>query len=330
MGADHVPGVGIIGCGLIGRKRAKAVHPARLVICADVLLDRAESLARTVAGADSTANWEEIIDREDVDIVVVSTTNHMLAEISRVAVERGKHVLVEKPASRNIIELEAVMDAAKQSGRLVRVGFNHRYHPAMRKAREIVDSGSLGEMMFVRGRYGHGGRLGYENEWRADPEISGGGELVDQGVHLIDLARWFLGDFTDVKGSVHTYFWPMAVDDNVFLMLTTEDKRMAFLHASWTEWKNLFALEIYGRNAKLSIEGLGGSYGIEKLTYYRMLPQMGVPETSIWEYPTEDESWSAEFSEFLEDIQLGRSPVPGLHDAHAVLRIVEKVYAENT
>ena len=178
----------------------------------------------------------------------------------------------------------------------------------------------------MRGRYGHGGRLGYEKEWRANPALSGGGELIDQGVHLIDLARWFLGDFSEVQGFAHTYFWQMPVDDNGFMLLKTPQQQVAFLHVSCTEWKNLFSLEIYGRNAKLHVEGLGGSYGVERLAYYRMLPEMGPPETTIWEYPMADTSWQLEFAEFLDDIELGRKPSASLEDAHAALRVVEAIY----
>lgn len=318
-------GVGIVGCGLIGRKRAAALGPARLAACADVVRERAEALARP-AGAAATADWRELVARPDVDVVVVATTNDLLAEITRSAVEHGKHVLVEKPAARNAAELEPVIDAARRAGRLVRVGFNHRYHPALLKAAALFRSGALGPMMFVRGRYGHGGRVGYEKEWRADPAVSGGGELLDQGVHLIDLARLFLGDFPDVAGHAQTCFWNMPVDDNAFLTLRTAGGQTAFLHVSCSEWKNLFSLEIYGRDAKLHIEGLGGSYGVERLAFYRMLPQMGPPETTIWEYPGADASWAAEFAEFLEDIRLGREPSAGLADARAALEIVGKVY----
>jgi len=180
--------------------------------------------------------------------------------------------------------------------------------------------------MYVRGRYGHGGRIGYEKEWRADPKQSGGGELLDQGVHLIDLARWFLGDFVEVEGFAHTYYWQMPVEDNGFLLLKTARQQVAFLHASCTEWKNLFSLEIYGRQAKIDITGLGGSYGVERLTLYRMLPEMGPPETIAWEYPQEDQSWKWEFEEFLEDIRLRREPSANLRDAQAVLRVVQSVY----
>lgn len=323
-----MPGVAIVGCGLIGQKRAKALGDARLVACADVQLERAQALARTYDAAVS-ADWKEVVQRPDVDIVIVATTNNMLAEITQTSVEVGKHVLVEKPAARSAAELEPVIEAAKTANRRVRVGFNHRYHPALRKAREIIDSGVAGELMFVRGRYGHGGRLGYEKEWRANPALSGGGELIDQGVHLIDLSRWFLGDFQSVSGFAHTYYWDMPVDDNGFMTLKTAKQQVAHLHVSCTEWKNLFSLEIYGRDAKLHVEGLGGSYGVERLAFYKMLPQMGPPETTIWEYPGEDKSWQVEFAEFLDDIRLNREPAANLNDAYEALKIVEQIYRDS-
>ncbi len=183
--------------------------------------------------------------------------------------------------------------------------------------------------MFLRARYGHGGRLGYDKEWRAKPEISGGGELIDQGPHLIDLSRWFLGEFHEVQGFAHTYFWNMPVDDNGFLLLRTRNQQVAFLHVSCTEWKNIFSMEIYGRQAKLEISGLGGSYGLEKLTYYKMLPGMGPPETTSWEYPMGDDSWEVEMEEFYEDIRLDRSPAASLEDASAALKIIERIYQES-
>jgi predicted dehydrogenase len=324
-----MPGVAIVGGGLIGQKRAHTLAGARLVACADLDAGRAERLARTTPGAVATDDWRGAIDRPDVEIAVIATTNDALAEVARFAVEAGKHVLVEKPAARTVAEIDTVIAAAQRHGRLVRVGFNHRYHPALRQAYALFRSGALGELMFVRGRYGHGGRVGYQNEWRANPLVSGGGELIDQGVHLIDLSRWFLGDFVHVTGFACTYYWPMPVDDNAFLLLRTASRQTASLHASWTEWKNLFSLEIYGRDAKLHAEGLGGSYGIERLAFYRMLPEMGPPETTIWEYPRGDESWASEFAEFLEDIRLGRTPSASVADARAALVVVEEIYRQS-
>jgi len=319
--------VGIIGCGLAGLKRARALVGARLVACADAAVERAEALARATPGQPEVLpQWRAVVERPDIDLVIVATPHHLLAEITLAAVSAGKHVLVEKPAARRARELDPVLEAVKRAPVLVRVGFNHRYHPALRRAKELSSEGAIGELMYVRGRYGHGGRIGYEKEWRAQPDLSGGGELLDQGVHLIDLSRWYLGDFDSVQGFARTYFWNMPVEDNGFMILQTAARQAAFLHASCTEWKNQFSYEIFGRLGKLEITGLGGSYGTERLAYYRMGPQMGPPETTIWEYPMADDSWGAEFAEFAEDIRLGRQPSAGLGDARSALRVVEQIY----
>lgn len=325
-------GVGVIGCGVIGQKRAKALGEGRLIACSDIDEAKASALAGG-SGAKVFGDWHGLLELPEVDIVIVATLHDSLAEITLAAIEAGKHVLVEKPAARNPAELEPVMAAAmlaaQRRGVKVRVGFNHRYHRAFRQARKLFGAGALGELMFIRARYGHGGRVGYDREWRAKPELSGGGELIDQGPHLIDLSRWFLGEFEHVQGFAHTYYWDMPVDDNGFMLLKTATRQVAFLHASCTEWRNLFSMEIYGRDAKLEISGLGGSYGLERLTYYRMLPEMGPPETTTWEYPMADDSWAVEIAEFYDDIRLNRAPSAGLKDAYAALKVVEKIYKES-
>jgi predicted dehydrogenase len=318
----------IVGCGLIGRKRAASLPPGCVAVCCDIDGPRAAQRAADTRGAAASTDWEATVRRDDIDAVVIATTHDQLAPIALEAAAAGKHVLIEKPGARCAGELDAVAEAARRTGALVRIGFNHRYHRAFRQAREIFESGALGEMMFIRGRYGHGGRRGYEGEWRAAPALSGGGELIDQGAHLIDLSRWFLGNFPSVRGRARTYFWDMPVEDNGFLLLETAGGQVAFLHASWTEWKNLFSFEIAGRVGKLEISGLGGSYGTERLTWYKMSAEMGPPETLAWEYPMTDDSWHAENAAFLEDIRLGRQPDPGIADAQAMLRIIETVYRE--
>jgi predicted dehydrogenase len=316
----------IVGCGLIGGKRAAAAAAAahEIVVVCDRDIARAEQLAQR-SGARAVSDWREAI-AANVDAVVVATTHDQLAGISLGAVEAGHHVLVEKPAGRNLAEIQPIADAAAARKRVVKVGFNHRFHPAFLKAREIVDSGALGPLMFIRARYGHGGRRGMESEWRCQPELSGGGELIDQGSHLIDLSRWFLGDLTLDYAAVPTLFWDMPADDNCFLALRTADGRIAWLHASWTEWKNIFSFEIYGRDGKLAIDGLGGSYGVERLTHYRMLPEMGPPETTSWEYPFADRSWDIEFADFAAAIAQGRRPCGDIADAVANIAIVGDAY----
>jgi predicted dehydrogenase len=320
--------VAIIGCGLIGQKRAKSLAgKAAISAFCDVDVARAEALARQYPGAAVNTDWRSVISSSDTNTVFVCTTHNLLAPIAEAAALRGKHVLIEKPGGRSVAELNAVQEAAERTGVVVRIGFNHRYHRSFRKAREIYDSGVLSDLFFIRARYGHGGRVGYDREWRAIPNISGGGQAIDQGMHLLDLSRWFLGDLKFIAGRTPAYFWNMPVEDNAFFLLETEARQVAFLHASWTEWKNLFSFEICGRTGKLEISGLGGSYGTERLIHYHMPPELGPPTTVIYEYPMTDDSWEVEIAEFMEDIRLRRSAQPGIKDAQAALRIVEQLYA---
>jgi predicted dehydrogenase len=322
-------GLAIIGCGLIGKKRAAALAKTpgtRLLYGCDLDAGRAAELVKLAPGAKAITRYEDALADPAVQAVIVATLNAALAPIAIAAARAGRHVLIEKPGALNAAELKELAAAARATGVKVRIGYNHRFHPALQKARELIDSGVLGKLMFLRARYGHGGRKGYDREWRADPKLSGGGELIDQGVHLIDLAGWFLGDFPTVEGHASTLFWDMKVDDNAFVSLRTAAGQTAWLHVSCSEWKNLFSLELYGRDGKLAIDGLGGSYGLEKLAYYKMLPQMGPPETTIWEYPRGDDSWAAETTAFVDDIKLGREPSPGLAEGIRTLEIVETIY----
>jgi predicted dehydrogenase len=317
----------IVGCGLIGQRRAAAIaglgHLTTLAV--DLSKERAVEVAERW-GARSSTDFRAAVEAADLDAVVIATSHAELSAIAVACLEAGKHALVEKPGGRNLAEVRAVADAAAATGRVAKVGYNHRFHPALLKAREIVDRGGLGPLMFIRGRYGHGGRLGYEKEWRFERAISGGGQLIDQGSHLIDLAHWFLGEFTDVQAALRTFFWNAEVEDNVFLTLSTAEGRIAWLHATWTEWKNMFSLEIYGREGKLEIKGLGGSYGVESLTFYRMLPGMGPPETTRWEYPFIDRSWETETAEFIAAINEGRRPIGDAADAVGSMSVIERVY----
>jgi len=320
--------VAIVGCGLIGHKRAKALGSATLAAAVDADQAKAQRLAALYPGCAADADWQAVVSSRGIDAVIVATTNNVLAGVTTAAVAAGKHVLVEKPAARSAAELAPVADSARRAGVVAKVGFNHRFHPALANAKRLVDEGAIGPILHIRARYGHGGRLGYDKEWRADPAIAGGGELLDQGVHLIDLTRWFLGDIAETRGHVGTFFWKMPVEDNGFLFLRTAQGQVAWLHVSCTEWKNLFCFEIFGRDGKLQIDGLGGSYGMERLTYYKMLPQMGPPETTIWEYPGEDNSWRDELAHFVKCIEQNSRPSGDLVDAVAALEVVAEVYRQ--
>ena len=320
-------GIAIIGAGLVGAKRASALPPgAELRAVFDPIPERACAIADSRPGATAARSIEAAIDHPEVSLVIVATPHRELAGAGTVALERGRDVLVEKPGADSLGALLELRRAAESSGRHVRVGFNHRFHPAILRTREDIRDGRYGGVFGIRARYGHGGRVGYEHEWRAQRIVSGGGELIDQGLHLVDLVRYLTGEVELAFAELRTDFWPIDVEDNAYLALRTASGAFAWLHASWTEWKNLFSFEVALRTAKLEVTGLGGSYGTERLTRYEMLPEMGPPVTTSWEWPPPDRSWSAEHEDVMADLDGGPSIGAGVEDAIAAFRIVEAAY----
>lgn len=300
------------------------------VVC-DCDEEAVANLAET-RDCDTALDWRAVVARKDLEIVVVSTNHRDLFEISREVLESGKHLLVEKPAARTLPEAEALFhlyqEICRKARLVAKVGFNHRFHPAILKAKQLLDSGELGPLLYLRGHYGHGGRPGYEQEWRANPELSGGGELLDQGIHLIDLSRWFLGEFERLSATLKNFYWKMPVEDNAFVLLETAEGKVAQLQASWTEWKNVFSLEIVAARGKIHVEGLGGSYGTETLSIHRRVSSLSTPFTHREEFPGRDLSWEKEWAHFREAIQSGTPWEGTLEDAYRAHALIARIYAE--
>jgi predicted dehydrogenase len=322
--------VGIVGCGLMGDKRAAALRGDHLEVAFDLEAERAAALVAKYGGT-ACETLDELLDRE-CDVVVVATSHDQLAAIACQALGMGSHVLVEKPAGLGSTEVARVGAAAAGADRLVKVGFNHRFHPAIARAVNEARSGRFGPVMFMRGLYGHGGRIGYEHEWRARREVSGGGELVDQGMHLLDVSHWLMGPLPLHSALLRTNFWAMDVEDNAMLALGARGRRDApwsMLHVSWTEWKNMFSLEIYCRTGKLHVTGLAGSYGPQKLRIYTMAPELGPPELEEIDYPPEDVSWSREWEHFRAAIRSGSELLGDVASAEYAWSCVEDAYELN-
>lgn len=322
-------GIGIIGCGLIGLKRANSIDDkSKIRFFCDIDIEKAESYANKFK-CSFTSNWKELIESDNVDIVIISTTHNLLAEMAEYSIFCQKPTLIEKPGAFNSKAFDILIEKAQKYNVPVHVGYNHRFHPSFIKAKDLIKNKKIGHLYFIRAHYGHGGRIGYDSEWRANKNISGGGELIDQGTHLIDLSIWlFEEDFFNISGNLKTYFWDMDVEDNVFMILETKTKKIANLHASWTEWKNQFNFEIVGETGKILIEGLGGSYGKEKLTLYEMKPEMGVPKIKKWTWEDNDFSWSNQWLHFMNEVANSKlNCEPGLESSRKVLKIVDNLYA---
>lgn len=320
--------VGIIGCGAIGIKRSKFLNN-NLKAVSDIDITKAYNLASENTGVKVFSDYKELLKLPEIDIVIISTINNMLSPIALDVIKAKKHILVEKPCGINSQEILELIKAQNKYNIKTKVGYSLRSHIGLLKAKELIDSKIIGDLMFIRGHYGNGSRLGFENEWRTNKKISGGGCVIDLGVHLIDLSQMFLGNLTLKSSSIKTYFWNIPVEDSAFMNLETQDGKTAFLSVSSCEWKNTFLFEIYGKNGKIKIEGLGNSYGTEKVTLYKMLPQMGVPETTIWEYPFEDQSWKKEMEDLEKGIKNNSIIHANLEDAYKILKIVDAIYERN-
>lgn len=320
--------VGLVGAGLQGRRRIRALGSDgsdSLVVVADANQDAAAVLA-SEAGCPSTARWEVVVERRDVEAVLVCTPPHLHAAIGIAAMRSGKHVLCEKPLARNLAEAQEMVTTAQECGTTLKCGLNHRHHQGIQQARAWFEKDLIGEIDFIRCRYGIGGRPGYEKEWRAKAEMSGGGQLMDQGIHALDLFRWFLGDFLEVTGVLATRFWPISpLEDNVFALLRTPSGQVASLHASWTQWKPLFSFEIFGKEGYILVEGLGGPYGTERAVLAKRAFLEPFREETI-EFRGEDWSWHAEWREFSSATRENREPLGNGQDGLEAVRLAEAIY----
>ena len=322
---------GIIGCGKIADKRSNFLNKNEIIIC----YDKNKSIMKQFSNKYNchvANNVDEILNNKNINSVIISTYHNSLSNLTYRANKKKLNILVEKPAGKNLKEIKYLLKNIERNNtkNIIQVGYNHRYHPAVIKVLNLLkNKRRTGNIMYLRARYGHGGRLKYNLEWRAKKELSGGGELIDQGSHLIDLSRLFLGEFERLKSEVVTKFWKMKVEDNAFIILSNKRNQIAHLHCSCTEWKNLFSFEIFCEKAKFEISGLGGSYGTEKLKTYYMKSRMGIPSYKEFVFNQKDDSWLKELQLFKKSIIKKKQFGPTLKDAFENMKIISKCYLQN-
>ena len=319
-----------MGCGLIGSRRAAeaVTHPlTELITVADTEFSRAQhlSLKLDCQAADDALS---VISDKSIDVVVVSTPNFLTAPLAEAALEHGKHVLLEKPPGRNLDEALRIVHASHRARDLVvKVGFNHRYHPAIARAHESYRNGLIGDAINLRVRYGHGGRQGYEKEWRGSLECAGGGELTDQGIHVADLINWFLGPPQNVFSMLQTAIWQIApLEDNAFALMRFARGAIASIHTSWTQWKNLFSFELFGSLGSLCVEGLAGSYGDQRLIVSIRRAESGPPVTSEHRFDSGDLSWKLEWQDFVSAVAEGKSYLGTADEGLAAMTMIDALY----
>jgi predicted dehydrogenase len=319
----------IIGAGVIGRIRARSISNSgtgRVSAIADVDPSRAQELAEEFSAA-HTANWREAVSRSDIDAVVVSTPTKFHSEIAVEALKAGKHVLCEKPLARTAEEAGRIVEAARRAERVLKTGFNYRQMAHTRKARELMEAHAIGPVYFLRCRYGHGGRPGYEQHWCTDADLSGGGVLQEQGIHIVDLVRVFLGEPCRVLAETSRHFWAFPeVEDNCFCLFKTPAGQLAQLHVSWTQWINILEIEIFGRDGYLRLEGRDGHYGPQRLTWGKRQPSHGRPVEEVFSFESVNDSWSREWQEFFDLIHDGAGSIAAAEEGLRTQQLVEAAY----
>jgi predicted dehydrogenase len=321
--------VAIIGSGLQCGRRAPVILNSRndtvSVICGIEAVSTAE-MARRFA-THSASDWHSVVARDDIDAVLICTPPHIHAEISIAAMRHGKHVFCEKPLCRTVEEAEAIIQAVRETGRVFKCAFNHRFHPAVLEAKRLADRGELGRLLFSRCRYGYVGRKSYSNEWRADPAQVTGGPLVEQGIHGIDLFRWFLGEIAEVVCiTSQQYFTDQPFEDNAMALFKSVGGSTASLHSSITQWKNMFSFEVFGEDGYATVEGLGASYGLEQLTVGKRHFTAPFSHTTT-EYRAGDSSWTAEWEDFSQAVRAGGALACGdAVDGYQALRVILACY----
>lgn len=319
---------GIVGYGYMGqiRRRNVADHPAL-----ELSGIHDPFLASETAPADGAfiPDLDQLLKASDV--VFVCTPNNVTADVVVKALSQGRHVFCEKPPGRNVADVERIIAAERSNaGSKLVFGFNHRHHPSVRDAKGLVDGGALGRALWLRGVYGKSGGEGFERSWRNDPSVSGGGILLDQGIHMLDLFRYFVGEFVEVQGLLTSAFWDIPVEDNAFVLLRAERGPIAQLHSSATLWRHTFRLEIGLSEGYLVLSGLlskSGSYGRESLLIGRRpVRSGGAPREDVVHYDA-DPSWDAQVRHLVECIREDR-PVTDSNsgDALAVMRLIALVY----
>ena len=326
--------VGIAGYGKIGQLRAKILSQRNDVEIVGVYdVKKTENIKEEVF----YNSFDKLLDA-GLDAVFICAYNTVLAEYTSKALNMGIHVFCEKPPAMKLKDLDQVFDAQKKSRKILKYGFNHRYHYSVMEAKRIIDSGEMGKLLWLRGAYGKAGSIDYDKNWRNYKKYSGGGILIDQGIHMLDLIRYFSGEkFNKVNSYITTAYWNISVEDNAFVLMQSDNKVIASMHSSATQWRHKFLLEMCFEEGYLNLDGiLSGtrSYAPESLVigkreFEDVTFAMGKPKETVVSFEN-DHSWDFEIEEFMDAVNgKGKIKQGTLQDAYETLALVEEVYNQN-
>jgi len=323
--------VGIAGYGVVGQKRRKYIdeNPSlELIAVSDIKFNEDGSFPD---GVRYYTDYQKLI-RENLDVLFVSLPNNLAANATIMGLKNDCHVFCEKPPSRNVNELNEVIAIEKKKHKLkLKYGFNHRYHDSVKKVKEIIDSKKFGKVMSFRGVYGKSSIIPFGSGWRSEKEQAGGGILLDQGIHMLDLVRYFSCDYEEIHSFISNDYWKHDVEDNAFILMKSKEGHIASLHSTATQWQHRFRLEIILKEGLLELTGIlsgSKSYGSEKLKIIAREhgESVGSQEENSFTF-LNDNSWKEEVDEFANCILNDSSIINGSsHDALKVMEMIFNVY----
>ena len=323
--------VGIAGYGVVGKKRRKYIdeNPTlKLVAVSDINFSNDGTFSD---GVNYCTDYKKLIEKE-LDILFISLPNNLAAEATILGLENNCHVFCEKPPSRTVDELKAVIAIEKKKKILkLKYGFNHRYHESVKKVKQIIASEKLGKVMTFRGVYGKSSIIPFDTGWRSEKKYAGGGILLDQGIHMLDLIRYYSCDYEEINSFISNDYWEHNVEDNAFVLMKSKKGHIASLHSTATQWQHRFRLEIILKEGLLELSGIlsgSKSYGSETLKIVKRKhgQSTGNQEEILYSF-LEDNSWKQEIDDFTDCI-INNKPVENgtSDDALKIMVMIYNIY----
>jgi predicted dehydrogenase len=322
--------VGIAGYGAVGRLRRSVIDARDDMRVVAVCDQRYSDTTVTEHGIKAFPEYRALL-HEPLDVLLVCLPNYLAPEVTMAGLEHGLHVFCEKPPGRDLTDIANVIRTERQHpGLKLMYGFNHRYHDSVREALRLIQSGELGPVLNLRGAYGKSQMIRFDSDWRTVRSLAGGGILLDQGIHMVDMMRLFAGEFCDVSSFISNDFWHHDVEDNAYALMRTADGVVATLHSSATQWRHHFQLDIALERGAIVLSGIlssSKSYGAETITVvWKGANDLGDPKEQTTRY-NEDRSWRDEIDAFAHVIH-GDSPVSEGSSIEALktMQLVYRVY----
>ena len=320
--------VGIIGFGKMGQIRLEVIKKLDIFEVVSIYDPYSTKKNRLFVNS-----LDDLFDNKNIEIIFVCTPNYLNKKLTIESLKKEKHVFCEKPPGLNAKDIEDVIIAENKYKKTLMYGFNHRHHDSIQKIKQIVDKKEFGRILWMRGRYGKSVETDFYKNWRSKKEYSGGGILIDQGIHMLDIFLYLAGDFDKIQAAVSNLYWDLDIEDNVFAMLqNSKNKIAASLHSTMTQWRNLFSLEVFFEKGYVVLNGLNTSsksYGEEILNIAK---NRSLAPAAIWEEEEKihfkiDNSWEKEIIEFNKSIIKNTKPIIGNSlEALQLMKVIDEIY----